>query len=70
MKTDILEELSKVRYTNLADREPLLKIRSKHNFKSAFNVANLALELICNKLNPDLTCLNELLYTTGKVLQD
>ena len=29
----------------------------------------MALELLCNELNPDLTCLNELMYATGKVLQ-
>ena len=70
MKTDILEELSKVQHTNIAERAPLLKIRSKRKFKSAFDLANTALELLCNELNPDLTCLNELMYTTGKVLQE
>ena len=70
MKTDILEELSKVQHTNIAEREPLLKIRSKRKFESAFDLANTALELLCNELNPDLTCLNELMYTTGKVLQE
>ena len=33
MKTDILEELSKVQHINLAEREPLLKIKSKQKFK-------------------------------------
>ena len=33
MKTDILQELSKVQHTNIAEREPLLKIRSKRKFK-------------------------------------
>ena len=70
MKTDILEKLSKVQHTNLAEREPLLKIRSKRKCKSAFDIANTALELLCNELNPDLTCLNELMYKTGKVLQE
>ena len=70
MKTDILEELSKVQHTNMAEREPLLKIRSKYKFKGSFDLANTALELLCNELNPDLTCLNELIYTTGKDLQE
>ena len=35
-----------------------------------FDVKNKALQIICSKLNPDLTCLNELLYSTGKVLQE
>ena len=37
MKIDILEELSKVQHTNIADREPLLKIRRKRKFKSYDN---------------------------------
>ena len=39
-------------------------------FKSAFDLANTALELLCTELNPDLTCLNELMYTKGEVLQE
>jgi len=35
-----------------------------------FDVANKALQIICNELNPDLTYLNELLYSAGKVLQE
>ena len=35
-----------------------------------FDVAIKALKIICNELNPDLTYLNELLYSAGKVLQE
>ena len=28
------------------------------------------LKIICNELNPDLSCLNELMYSAGKVLQE
>ena len=70
MKIDILEEFSKVQQTELRDRQVLLKIRNSRKYRAMFDVANKALQIICNELNPDLTCLNELLYSAGKVLQE
>ena len=68
MKTDILEEYSTVQHTELRDRQVLLKIRNSRKYRAIFDVSNKALQLICNELNPDLTCLSELLYSAGKVL--
>ena len=70
MKMDILEEFSKVQHTELRDRQVLLKIRSSCKYRAMFDVANKALQIICNELNPDLTCLNELLYPAGETLQE
>ena len=70
MKIDILEEFSKVQQTELRDRQVLLKIRNSRKYRAMFDVANKALQIICNELNPDLTCLNELLYSAGKILQE
>jgi len=70
MKIDILEEYSTVQHTELRDRQVLLKIRNSRKYRPMFDVANKALQIICNELNPDLTCLNELLYSAGKVLQE
>ena len=70
MKRDILEELSIVMHTDIAEREPLLKIRQIHKFKKLFNIGNIALREICTERDPDLTELNQLIYATSKVLQE
>ena len=70
MKIDILEEYSTVQHTELRDRQVLLKIRNSRKYRAIFDVANKALHIICNELNSELTCLNELLYSAGKVLQE
>ena len=70
MKRDILEELSIVMHTDIAEREPLLKIRQIHKFKKLFNLGNIALREICTERDPDLTELNQLIYATSKVLQE
>ena len=68
VKNDILKKLSEVQDSEIRDRQALLKIRNSRKYRAMFNVVNRALQIICNKLNSDLTCLNELLYLTGKVL--
>ena len=70
MKRDILEELSIVMHTDIAEREPLLKIRQIHKFKKHFNLGNIALREICKERDPDLTELNQLIYATSKALQE
>ncbi|XP_042883074.1 uncharacterized protein LOC122260048 [Penaeus japonicus] len=70
MKTDILEELSIVMHTDIAEREPFLKIRQIHKFKKLFNLGNVALRQLCTERDPDLTELNQLIYATSKVLQE
>ena len=69
-KIDIREEYSKVQNTELRDRQVLLKIRNSRKYRAMLDVANKAPQIICNELNPDLTCFNELLYSAGKVLQE
>ena len=69
MRTDILEELSIVQHTIINDREPLLKIRHTHKYRSLIVVGSVALKHICNEIDPNLTELNELICATGKVLQ-
>ena len=68
MKNDILKIFSEVQDSEIRDRQALLKIRNSRKYRAMFNVVNRALQIICNKLNSDLTYLNELLYLTGKVL--
>ena len=70
MKIDIFEEHSTVLHTELRDRQVLLKIKNSRKYRAILDVANKALQIICNELNPNLTCLNELLYLAGKVLQE
>ena len=70
MKIDSLKEYSAVQHTELRDRQVLLKIRKSRKYRAIFDVSNKALQIICNELNPDLTCSNELLYSAGKVLQE
>ena len=58
-----------MQHTELRDRQVLLKIRNSRKYRALFDAANTAVQ-ICNELNPDVTCLNELLYSPGKVLQE
>ena len=69
MNTEIVEELSIVKPTEMNERETLLKIRYPHKYKTILNIGNKALEQLCLDMNPDLTELNELIYATGRVLQ-
>ena len=66
MTTYILEELSIV-HTIINHREPLLKIRHNHKYRNLIVVGNKALKHLCNEIDPNLTELNELIYSTGKV---
>lgn len=70
MKADILEVLSIVIHTGIGDREPLLKIRQTHKYRNLFILGNEALSQLCTERNPDLTELNQLIYSTSKVLQE
>jgi len=44
MKTNIVEELSVVKHTEMSERETLLKIRHTHKYKNILNIGNKALE--------------------------
>ena len=69
LKIEIREEFSITKHTDIYDRDRLMKIRHAHKFKKILNTGNSILEEICFELNPDLTELNELIFSTGKVLQ-
>ena len=69
MKTDIIEELSVIKHTEMNQRETLLKIRHPYKYKTMLEIGNKALEQLCHDMTSDLTELNELIYATGKVLQ-
>ena len=70
MRTDILEELSIVQHTSSSDRESLLKVHRTSKYRTIIDVGNEALKQLCNKMDTNLTELNELIYATGKVLQN
>ena len=53
MKIDILEEYSRVQHTDVRDRQVMLKIRNSRKYRAIFDVANKALQIMCNELNPD-----------------
>jgi hypothetical protein len=64
-KDAIIRELSKIKYSDMQDRDNLPKIQSSHKNKKLIRVHDAALKLLLNEIDNDITNINQAIYATA-----